>query len=177
MQPAGGDRLHRDRGSAASTDRAMARLQRSGERCAQRIRIAHPCRPLLYRGPAKGAPDTLTQGPCLITKLFVLPLQGWILPGSASGLPEPNFQSMSPTGVGFARVFRSQALSDRDPAELGPMAAPAALGRVPTLQGKATSSLRQASLSSAVRGPSVRNPISRRAPWPVALDLGLLGHP
>lgn len=177
MQPAGGDRLHRDRGSAASTDRAMARLQRSGERCAQRIRVAHPCRPLLYRGPAKGAPGTLARGPCLITRPFGLPLQSWILPSSASRLPEPNSQSMSPTGVGFARVFRSQAFSDRDPAELGPTAAPAALGRVPTLQGKAASNLRQASLSSAVRGPSVRSPISRRAPWSVALDLGLLRHP
>lgn len=132
MQPAGGDRLHRDRGSTASTDRATARLQRSGERCAQRIRIAHPCRPLLDRGPAKGAPGTLTRGPCLVTRPFGLPLQGWILPGSASRLPEPNSQSMSPMGVGFARVSEARLfqigtlpnLAPRRPGCLRPRAHP-----------------------------------------------------
>lgn len=127
MQPAGGDRLHRDRGSAASTDRATARLQRSGERCAQRIRIAHPCRPLLYRGPAKGAPDKLTQGPCLITKLFVLPLQGWILPGSASGLPEPNFQSKEPNGCGICEGFPKPGAFRSGPCRTWPHGGPGCL--------------------------------------------------
>lgn len=74
--------------------------------------------------------------------------------------------------MGFAIVSRkSQGLSARDPAELGGKAVPAALGREPILQGKATSSLRQAFLSSAVgvRGPSVRSPFPDELPGQLPL--------
>lgn len=90
LQPAGGDPPQRGRESAAPTARATVRLQRSVERCAERIRVGRPRRPLLYHGPAKGAPGTPAPGPCLIARPFGLRLRGRILPGPASRLPETN---------------------------------------------------------------------------------------
>lgn len=72
LQLAGGDPPQRGRGSAAPISRATVRLQRSVERCAERIRDARLRRPLLYHGSAKGTPGTLAPGPCLITRPFGL---------------------------------------------------------------------------------------------------------
>lgn len=103
LSPAGGDPLHRSRGSAASRDRATVRLQRSGERCARRISVAHPRRPLLYHGPA---PRTLAGGPCLPDHQAVrsAPLgQNPAWPGLAASRAE--LSRHKPSGYGIRDSF------------------------------------------------------------------------
>jgi hypothetical protein len=161
---AGGDRRRRGPASAAPAARPRPGYNEATRTAQSGLGAAWSCRPLLCLLPARGrgALARSARDPCPTTRPFRSLLQGPVLPGPASRHPGLNPQA-SAHWVRDSRQFSEKAplLRVRDPAGLCPTAAPTALGRAASLQGKAAPIFCQAPLGSAV---SVSWPLSETPP-------------